>query len=217
MNKFWLVPAALVVLVVGPFLLWGEDLAGFLAPAAESGGYPGGARWMWLLAIGLLIADIFIPVPTTSIIAALGIVYGPVAGAGVAVVGTLLAAVAGYGLGRGLGRPIAARFVGESLPRGERLFARHGGWIVAASRWAPVLPEVISVVAGVSRMRFAAFVAAAFCGVVPLCAVFALVGHLGADRPVLTLVLSALAPLLLWRVAARLGFARETEAADRGD
>ena len=211
MSKFWTIPLVIAVFVIGPFLIWGETLGALMTPDPDTGAYPGGRKWLWATAIGLLIADIFIPIPTTSIVAALGIVYGPVIGAGVAIAGSMLSAGLGYGIGRILGRPVALRLVGEAMARGERAFARYGGWIVAASRWAPVLPEVVSVVAGVSRMPVAAFLAAAACGVVPFCAVFALFGHLGADWPLLTLGVSAAAPLVLWALASRFGLIARIE------
>lgn len=203
MWRFWLIPLVLAVLVVGPFLIWGDDLVAIFAPGSAGGALDAGGSRVWLVAVGLLVADLFIPIPTTSVVAALGIVYGPVVGAAIGVAGTSLAASIGYGIGRFLGRPIAARFIGDAMAGGERVFRRHGGWIVAGSRWMPVLPEVVSVVAGVSRMRFTAFILSALCGVVPFCAVFATVGHLGAERPVLTLTLSALAPLMLWWIVRR--------------
>lgn len=203
MSRFWVIPLVIFALVVAPFLIWGETLVAFVAPDPEAGVFPGGREWLWLIAIGLLIADLLIPVPTTSVIAALGIVYGPVTGAMFGLIGTMTAALTGYGVGRFLGRPVSKRLIGDGISRGERLFARHGGWIVAASRWMPILPEVISVVAGVSRMRFAAFAYAALFGLIPFCAVFATFGHLGADRPVLTLVVSALAPFALWWAVRR--------------
>lgn len=205
MSRFWVIPLVIFALVVAPFLIWGETLVAFIAPDPEAGVFPGGREWLWLIAIALLVADILIPVPTTSVIAALGIVYGPVLGSLVGLVGTMAAAFTGYGVGRLFGRPLSERLIGDGLSRGERLFANHGGWIVAASRWMPILPEVISVVAGVSRMRFAAFAAAALCGLVPFCAVFATFGHLGADRPAATLIVSAIAPFALWWVARNFG------------
>ncbi len=205
MSRFWLIPLLLAVFVVGPFLLWGEELTAALTPDPATGALPMGEFAFWAVAIGLLVADIFIPVPTTSVVAALGIVYGPVAGAAIAAVGLLLSAVAGYAIGRFLGRPVAARIIGKGLESGERAFRRHGGWIVAGSRWMPVLPEVVSVVAGVSRMRFRAFAVAAACGVAPFSAVFALIGHLGAGEPLWTLAVSAAAPFLLWWIARRAG------------
>jgi membrane protein DedA with SNARE-associated domain len=78
------------------------------------------------------------------------------------------------------------------------LFARHGGLIVAASRWLPVLPEVISCMAGLTRMPFRSFVLALLCGAAPLGFVVAALGYVGSDRPLLTLVLCAFLPLPLW-------------------
>lgn len=153
----------------------------------------------------MLLADIVIPVPTTAVIAALGIVYGPIAGTLVAVLGMGLAAGVGYGIGRCLGRPVVDRLFRGALLEGEQLFARRGGWIVAVSRWLPVLPEVVSVAAGLGRMTPAIFMAAALCGIVPICAVFAIAGHLGADRPVATLLISAAAPVGLWLLVRRFG------------
>lgn len=213
MSRFWLVPLVLAVFVVGPFLLWGDRIEAVIAPDPETGAVPGGVGWLWLAAIGLLVADILIPVPTTSIIAALGIAYGPVTGALVAAAGSMLAAAIGYAIGRWLGRPVAARFVGEAMRGGEEAFARYGGWLVAGSRWMPVLPEVVSVVAGVSRMPFGRFMAAAACGVAPFSATFAAIGHFGAERPVWTLAFSAVAPLILWALARRLGWLKRF---DRG-
>jgi len=208
MSRFWLVPFVLILFVVIPFLIWGEALTDLMSPDPETGSYGENEGWMWAIGIGLLVADIFIPIPTTAIIAGLGIIYGPVVGAFVAIIGSVMAAVCGYAIGRWLGRPIAQRFLGDAMAGGERIFAAYGGWIVAASRWLPVLPEVVSMVAGVSRFHFATFFFAALCGVIPFCIVFAIVGHLGAEQPVWTMIASALVPLALWWLAGRLGLIR---------
>lgn len=208
MSRFWLVPFVLILFVVIPFLIWGEALTDLMSPDPETGSYGENEGWMWAIGIGLLVADIFIPIPTTAIIAGLGIIYGPVFGAFVAIIGSLMAAVSGYAIGRWLGRPIAQGFLGDAMAGGERIFAAYGGWIVAASRWLPVLPEVVSMVAGVSRFHFATFFFAALCGVIPFCIVFAIVGHLGAEQPVWTMIASALVPLALWWLAGRLGLIR---------
>ena len=209
MSRFWLVPFVLVLFVVIPFLIWGEALTNLMSPDPETGSFGDNEGWVWAIGIGLLIADIFIPIPTTAIIAGLGIVYGPWVGAVIAIIGSILAAIIGYAIGRWLGRPIAQRFLGDAMAGGERIFAAYGGWIVAASRWLPVLPEVVSMVAGVSKFHFASFFFAALCGVIPFSIVFALVGHLGAEQPVWTMAASALAPLILWWLAGRLGLTRK--------
>lgn len=211
MTRFVLIPVFLLVFVVVPFLIWGDQLAILWLEDPTTGELAAGREIFWAIAIGMLVVDIFIPIPTTSVIAALGIVYGPILGGAIGVVGTMSAAILGWAIGRFLGRPIAVKLVGEAMGGGERTFARYGGWIVALSRWAPVLPEVVSVVAGVSRMPFRPFVLAAACGVIPFCAAFALVGHLGAGEPVWTLVVSAILPFALWWLARRAGLTKRFE------
>lgn len=207
MNRFWLVPVVFALLVIGPFLVWGDMLTAlFTGHGANE--VLGAGNYAWIIGIGLLVADIFLPIPTTAIIAALGIYYGPAIGTLVSLTGSVLAALVGYGIGRILGRPAARRLIGEAIENGERVFARYGGWIVAASRWMPVLPEVVSCVAGVSRMPLPLFLGAVICGAFPLCVTFAVIGHLGAEEPGWTLALSALAPLALWYIAERLGLSR---------
>lgn len=208
MSRFWLIPLLAALLVIGPFLLWGEtlealyDIEGVVAMMRDRPGLG------WALGAGLILLDLFLPIPLTAVVAALGIVYGPVVGGAVGLAGMTMAAALGYALGRALGRPAAIRFLGPSVAQGERLFARYGGWIVCGSRWAPVLPEVVSFVAGVGRMPFPKFLLAAALGALPLCALFATLGHLGADEPVWTLALCAVAPILLWLIADRAGLTR---------
>ena len=209
MSRFWLVPLLLAVLVIGPFVIWGDSIEALVTVDPQNSGFRGTTLHGGLVGIGLLIADLFIPIPTTSVIAGLGILYGPFVGGAYALAGSMLAALIGYMLGRFAGRPLAERWLGSQLQVGERAFSRHGGWIVAASRWMPVLPEVISVSAGISRMPLPAFLAAAFCGALPHCAVFAFVGHLGAEAPVWTIVISAIVPIVLWLIAHRLGWTRQ--------
>lgn len=206
MNRFWLVPIVFALFVIGPFLVWGDMLSALFTGQGATDVLAGG--YAWIIGIGLLVADIFLPIPTTAIIAALGIYYGPVIGTLVSLTGSVAAALVGYGIGRILGRPAAQRLIGDAIENGERVFARYGGWIVAASRWMPVLPEVVSCVAGVSRMSLPLFLGAVICGALPLCVTFAVIGHLGAEEPGWTLALSALAPLVLWYIAERFGLSR---------
>lgn len=205
MSRFWLVPLILALFVIVPFAIWGERIESMITVNPETGALGTSGIHAGLAGILLLISDLFLPIPTTAILSGLGILYGPLVGTGFGLVGSMLAALVGYGLGRVAGRPLAQRWLGAHLSTGERAFRRHGGWIVAASRWMPVLPEVISVSAGISRMPLFAFLFAAFCGALPHCAVFAIIGHLGAGTPAWTLAFSALIPIILWFIADRAG------------
>ncbi len=208
MRTTLIIVLILAICVILPFLLWGDRIESLLVVDAEAGTLANQDQWAWAVGIGLLIADIVIPIPTTSIIAGLGIIYGPTLGAGVAILGSMLSAFIGYGIGRVLGRPIARRFAGNRLEEGDQLILKYGGWIVAASRWLPVLPEVISVVAGAHRMPLGLFALSALCGVIPFSLAFATLGHVGSDAPVATLLIAAIVPIVLWLILQASGLTR---------
>lgn len=204
MRAFFAIVVGLALLVCTPFFLFGDQLERIFAG-------DGAVAWLrsyeglaWAAAFGLLISDLLMPIPTTAVMAALGIIYGPLVGGLIAAAGSITSGVVGYVLCRKLGRPLAIRLNGaDALAEGERLFARAGGWIVAFSRWIPVASEVIACAAGLSRQPFRVFFLALVCGSVPLGFVFSYIGHLGEENPILTLIISALLPLGLW-AAARL-------------
>ena len=194
----WIFLAFAIVLAF-PFFIWGEELNAVLQQdrlVASFQSYRGSA---WLIAIGLLVSDLVLPIPNTMVMAALGVIYGPIVGGLVATLGNGLSGLLGYSLSRGFGRPLAARLVGEAdLEAGEHLFARSGGLIVAASRWLPVLPEVISCMAGLTRMPFTLFTVALVAGSLPFGFVVAGLGYAGSSNPLLTILLCALLPLPIW-------------------
>ena len=197
--RLFLIFLGLALLFLIPFLIWGE---GWEAAFAQGGAVDWLRRygqWAWAAGLLLLMADVLLPLPATVVMSALGFVYGPVVGGLLSAAGATLSGLLAYGLCRMLGRRAAARLLGEKdLEKGERLFADVGGWIVAFSRWLPLLPEVVACMAGLIRMPWRIFVVAVACGSVPLGFVFAAIGHAGVERPVLALGLSALLPLLLW-------------------
>ncbi len=199
MLRFLAVALFLAVTFALPFVFWGDRFE-----AAFAG--DGAVQWLqelgpyaWLSAIGLLIADLVLPVPSSAVMAALGILYGPWWGGAIATAGSIASGLVGYGICRLFGRPLARRLIGDRmLDYGNRLFAGFGGWVVALSRWQPILPEVIACLAGLSRMPLGFFVLALACGAAPLGFAFAAIGHAGADRPLLTMAACALLPLMLW-------------------
>lgn len=199
MLRFLLVCLFLAVTVALPFVFWGDQFEAAFS-ADES------VQWLrdfgpyaWLSAIGLLVADLVLPIPTTAVMAGLGIIYGPLVGGFIATAGSVIAGLTGYWLCRWMGRPMAERLAGQSmLDYGQRLFDSAGGWLVALSRWQPILPEVIACIAGLSRMRADYFLIALICGSAPLGFVFALIGHSGQQSPILTMTVAALAPLFIW-------------------
>jgi uncharacterized membrane protein YdjX (TVP38/TMEM64 family) len=190
---------AAAIAVVAPFLVFGDSLETFLSRDRLIEAFSSYRAYAWMAAILLLVSDILLPIPNTMVMAAMGIVYGPILGGLVSAAGLLLSGLTGYGLCRVVGRPAALWLLGErELEDAERLFRRVGGWIVAVSRWIPIVSEAVACLAGLAGMPLRAFGLALISGVVPLGLVVASLGYAGSDRPILTLVLCALLPLPIW-------------------
>jgi len=194
----------LALIVVIPFALFGEATERLWSADALVATAEGARAYAWTIVIALLVVDLLLPVPNTAVIAAAGILYGPVLGGLIAIAGLFLSGLAGYVIAWRYGRPVARWLIGEAgLEEGERLFARSGGWLVICSRWLPILPEVVSCMAGLSRMPLSRFALALLCGITPLAFAFAAAGYYGADRPLATLIVAALVPLPVWYVIRR--------------
>ncbi len=158
-------------------------------------------RWAWVAAIVLLMADLLLPLPATLVMAALGYIYGPVAGGLISAAGSFLSGSLGYWLCRLLGEKAAIKLLGEKdYTRGKNLSYNVGGWIVVLSRWLPVFPEVIACMAGLTRMPVYYFHMALFCGSLPLGFTYAFVGATGVENPALSIGLSAGLPPLIWGI-----------------
>jgi len=83
-----------------------------------------------------------------------------------ALTGSLLS----YWIGAAGGKPLLLRYGKyvlvrpDDLDRTERFFARHGAWTVFIARFVPVARHLISIPAGIARMRLAPFLLQTFLG-----------------------------------------------------
>lgn len=162
--------------------------------------------WAWALGIGLIWADVILPVPQTAIIAALGIVYGAVVGGLVGSFALITSGLLAYFLMRTRARRFAARLVGQSaMDKMGIFFERSGGWAIVLTRSLPYsIPEAVTFLAGLGRMPISQFVAAMVLGSVPTAFVFAGVGAAWADQPLLALGVSYALPIALLPIALHL-------------
>ena len=201
-----------------PFLVMGERFeAQFTAEAARGWLAEYGMRWGWLAAMGLLVADLVLPVPATGVMSALGYVYGTWWGGLAGAAGSFLSGVVAYELCRAGGQRAADRLLGPAdQERARRVFSGGlGGWMVALSRWMPLLPELTACMAGLTGMPRRRFLPALACGCVPMGLVFAAVGASGTERPMLAIGLSVLIPAVLYAgTAAWMKRARQDGAGD---
>ena len=198
MRLFW-TALAIGALFCLPFFVWGDEFTRWFTGDAALVWIRGWGAWGWLAVIGLLMADLFLPLPATPVMSAAGYLYGAWIGGLISAAGSVASGLLGYWLCRGFGRGFAERLAGaEALAENATFFRRRGPLLVAASRWLPLLPEVISCLAGLTRMPARTFTAALLCGSVPMGFVYAAIGAAGQENPRLALGLSVLAPPLLW-------------------
>ena len=198
----WLVFGFLLLLIIIPFLIWGEWFTELFSSDRAIQSLQASGNWAWALGMVLLIGDLFLPLPATIIMSAIGYIYGPILGGLLASLGSFLSGLLAYGLCRAMGLKAALFILGEKdLEKGKEVFAKNGGWIVAVSRWLPVLPEAISCMAGLNQMDARKFLMALACGSLPLGFVFAYIGHAGETYPYLAILVSALLPPVLWLIA----------------
>jgi uncharacterized membrane protein YdjX (TVP38/TMEM64 family) len=146
----------LIGLVLVPFLLFETEFNAFAARMTQGDE----ATWLastsifWLLAL-----DVFLPVPSSIVSTAAGVLLGVWRGAMVVWAGMMVACLLGYALGaRASG--LARRFVGEdALERADGLVRRYGAWTIVLCRPVPVLAEASVIFAGLVRAPFLRFLA----------------------------------------------------------
>ncbi len=202
--RLFVTAIVLFALIVGGFLLWGDRFEALFGGREAAVEYLRGfGAWAWAVAIGLLVADIVLPVPATPIFVAVGIIYGPMLGGVVGTVGSYLSATVAYTVCRGIGTRAALFLLGrKDFKRGHRFFSHSGGgWLVALSRWMIIFPEMVACFAGLTRMPAVRFFVALACGTVPMCFAYAALGAAADHHPWLAVVISGIVPATLWPVA----------------
>jgi len=138
-----------------------EHLAGYFTYAIEQGGYLGAAFLMML-------ESMVAPVPSELVMPFVGFLvveekFSLWASILVTSLGSIVGSLISYYMGYFGGRPVVLR-VGrylllnqEHLEWTERWFDRHGSWTIFVSRFIPVVRHLISIPAGLGRMRIMPF------------------------------------------------------------
>lgn len=135
-----------------------------------------------LLGVGLLVADIVLPVPSSLVMLAHGALFGVVPGALLSLLGRTGNAAVGVAVGRGAGALFATRRgQAEADRRADRMVERWGLSAVVVTRPVPVLAEATVVAAGAARLSPLAVVGAAAVGAVPEAVLYAMAGRAAAS------------------------------------
>ncbi|MEI6240059.1 MAG: VTT domain-containing protein [Planctomycetia bacterium] len=200
--------AAIAVPVI-PFLLFGTRLDQLVADWLEPRPSP---AVLAFLEVGVLAADLVLPVPSSMVATLGGAELGIGLGTACAFLGMTAGSLAGWWLGKTAGARALARLEPADRLDLERRQQRLGPLLVVLTRPLPIVAEAAALVAGGSGMRLADFLPAAASGNLVIALLWSAAGGLGraADSLPLALVWSLVIPVALAWLAVR----RRTLTAD---
>jgi membrane protein DedA with SNARE-associated domain len=157
-----------------------EHLIAWLLQRFRDLGYPG-------IVVLMAIESSIIPLPSELVMPPAGYLAAKgemnfLVAVGCGVLGSILGALANYGLAHWLGRAFVRRvgryvLVSEkSLDRSERFFAAHGEISTFIARMVPVVRHLISLPAGLARMSLPRFVVFTGLGAAVWCTILTWIG-----------------------------------------
>lgn len=224
MRRYLFVAAGVLLFLLSLFLLV-EALG--VSPFADPVPWLAGRGALGAaLGVGLLVADVLLPVPSSLVMIANGAAFGVLGGTLLSLAGGLGAALFGFAIGR-RGGPLLERLVPpEERARVGRVVERWGALAVVVTRPVPLLAETTAIMVGATGVGPGRVALAALAGSLPPAFLYALTGAAaGTFRSgALMFALVILAAALFWlsgrwlapRLAARTTRAA-APAADEGD
>ncbi len=191
-----------------PFLFFGHWMEPWIEQVLQGDWFKSNPFWASLVFIGVLGADIVLPIPSSFVCTYAGHVFGQFGGALVSWIGLNLSCFVGYELGNKLGIGVAGRFSSQrDLKEMQEFVSRSGVWALAVCRAVPIVAEASVLVTGIyqfDRGKFWLTVSLANLGIA-ICYAFlgeyaAQHGWLGLALAIsLALPVALLAPWLLRR------------------
>lgn len=183
-NRLILLFALLSALILFSFLVWGANLEALFSLEGSTRFFERYARFAGPAGVGLLIADLVLPIPSTGVLGGMGAVLG----AGPAFLwgwtGLVLSGCFGYGAARLGGTRWAARLADPAeQARYQTLFNTWGGLAIVVTRLLPILPEVLSVLSGLYHMKFSRFFGATLLGSVAPALAYTWLGAQAREHP----------------------------------
>ncbi|MCA1568363.1 MAG: VTT domain-containing protein [Acidobacteria bacterium] len=141
--------------------------------------------------VGLLVADVLLPVPSIPVMVAHGALFGIMGGTLLSLLGSGGAALLGFGIGRRGGRILEQLVTPEERERADDLLRRWGMLAIIVTRPVPLLAETVTIVAGTSSLGWGRTTLAALAGSLPPALLYAITGAAAANLQNTTLVFAA--------------------------
>ena len=174
MKRYLLIMAALMAFFVILFFIveaLGVPLLSDPTPWMKHGGILAAS-----LGVGLLIADVLLPVPSSLVMVAHGALFGVWVGTLLSLVGSVGAAMFGFAIGRRGGKFLNRMVTPAEQARANQLLVRWGALAIIVTRPIPVLAETVAIMSGTSSLRWSTVVLASIAGSLPPALLYALTG-----------------------------------------
>jgi uncharacterized membrane protein YdjX (TVP38/TMEM64 family) len=174
MKRYLLIVAAMMAFFLITFFLveaLGIPLLGDPRPWMQHGGAIAAS-----LGVGLLIADVLLPVPSSLVMVAHGALFGVVGGTLLSLLGSLGAALFGFAIGRRGGKLLERLVTPGEREWADRMLARWGGLAIVVSRPIPVVAETVAIITGTSTIGWGRMTMASLVGSLPPALFYALTG-----------------------------------------
>jgi uncharacterized membrane protein YdjX (TVP38/TMEM64 family) len=152
--RWTLVTLLLLALILVPFFLFEDSFNALADQLVRGGSSPG---YVAAAIVGLLASDVFLPIPSSIVSAAAGVLLGFWRGAAAVWIGMMAACLLGYVFGA-RASAAARRFVGDDgMARAAAVANRYGDLAIVLSRPVPVLAEASVIFAGIVHRPFGRF------------------------------------------------------------
>jgi len=174
MKRYLLTFIALIVLFTILFVIveaLGVPLLSDPTPWMKHGGVLAAC-----IGVGLLIADVVLPVPSSIVMVAHGALFGVLWGTVLSLAGSVGAAVFGFAIGRRGGGLLERVVTPVERERASSILARWGTLAIIVTRPVPLLAETVAIMAGASSMSWRAVIVASIAGSLPPALLYALTG-----------------------------------------
>jgi uncharacterized membrane protein YdjX (TVP38/TMEM64 family) len=174
LRRYWLITAALLAFFLALFGI--VEALGVPLLTDPSAWLGRGGPLAAALGVGLLVADVFLPVPSSLVMIAHGALFGVVWGTALSLAGSLGAAALGFLVGRRSDRLIARLVSPPEKARADELLSRYGALAVVVTRPIPLLAETTAILAGASPLGWGSLLLASAAGSLPPALLYALTG-----------------------------------------
>lgn len=201
-NRYWLLIGGVAAFLLAVYFVAEVLRVPFLSGAPD---LPHAAYAAALLGIGLLTADAMLPVPSSLVMTALGVLFGLLVGTLLALIGSILGFVLAFWLGSRSSPFVRRLLTQEEMSRADRRLQKWGILAIIITRPVPILAETTAIVAGASRLPFGGSLLAAVAGLLPVCLAYAWAGSRARGFGAVAIIFLALIcpAAIIWAIHKR--------------